>query len=260
NASDLDIIYLFTTPEADQSDGPKPLGPANYFNRLANRVTAALSVATPAGPLYDIDTRLRPQGSKGMLAVSLDAFADYQRNEAWTWEHMALSRARPVFGSKKARSTAAGLIAEVLQRPYEPQELVDAAVKMREEISRHKPASGPLDVKLGEGGLVDLEFSVHVLQLARKSGLTPKLEQAVEQLAKDDFIEPKVVAAQHLLTQMLVTIRLVAPETTSPSEESCNLMARACGAASWKELLARHDEARQSISELWHRVKEGNLG
>ena len=260
NASDLDIIYLFTTPQADQSDGPKPLGPANYFNRLANRITAALSVATPAGPLYDVDTRLRPQGSKGMLAVSLDAFADYQRNEAWTWEHMALTRARPVFGSQEARAAAAGLIAEVLQRPYHPTELVAAAVKMREEISRHKPASGPLDVKLGEGGLVDLEFSVHVLQLARKSGLTPNLERAVEQLANDSFIETKIVQAQHLLTQMLVTIRLVAPETTSPSEESCNLMARACGAASWKELLARHDEARQSISELWHRVKEGNLG
>jgi len=148
----------------------------------------------------------------------------------------------------------------VLQRPYDPLELVAAAVKMREEISRHKPASGPLDVKLGDGGLVDLEFSVHVLQLARKSGLDPSLEQAVEQLAEDGFIETKVVHAQHLLTQMLVTIRLVAPETASPSEESCDLMARACGTDSWKELLARHGEARQSISELWNRVKEGNLG
>ena len=219
-----------------------------------------MSVATPAGPLYEVDTRLRPQGSKGMLVVSLDAFADYQRSEAWTWEHMALTRARPVFGSDAARSAAAGLVAEILQRPYDPAELVAAAVKMRDEIARHKPPSGPLDVKLGEGGLVDLEFSVHVLQLARKSGLEPRLEQAVEQLASDDFIDASIVSAQHLLTQMLVTIRLVAPETTSPSEESCELMARACGSGSWNELLARHDEARHSVSKLWNRVKGGDLG
>ena len=84
----------------------KPLGPNDYFNRLASRVTAALSVPTAAGPLYEVDTRLRPEGAKGMLVVSLDAFERYQREEAWTWEHMALCRARPVFGSPKRRGRA----------------------------------------------------------------------------------------------------------------------------------------------------------
>ena len=259
NASDLDIIYLFTEPEAEQSDGPKPLGPANYFNRLANRVTAALSVPTSAGPLYDVDTRLRPQGSKGMLAVSLEAFAAYQRTEAWTWEHMALARARPVFGSDHARERASALIAEILNRPADAREVVADAVKMRDEIARHKPPSGPLDVKLGPGGLIDLEFSVHVLQLVNKAGLHPRLETAVNELAADGFIDPNIVSAQRLLTQMLVTIRLVAPETTTPSDESCELMAKACGSDSWNELLACHEEARQSVSALWERVKEGKL-
>jgi glutamate-ammonia-ligase adenylyltransferase len=256
NASDLDIIYLFTDPQADQSDGPKPLGPANYFNRLANRVTAALSVPTPAGPLYDVDTRLRPQGSKGMLVVSFEAFAEYQRKEAWTWEHMALARARPVFGSKEARAKASALIDEILRRPYDRAVLAADAAKMREEISRHKPASGPLDTKLGPGGLVDLEFAIHVLQLAHKEGLDPSLENAVELLAKANLVEANIIGAQRLLTEMLITIRLAAPQTTTPSEESCELMARACGAESWSELLARHDEARQSISALWEKVKE----
>jgi glutamate-ammonia-ligase adenylyltransferase len=259
NASDLDIIYLFTDPEAEQSDGPKPLGPANYFNRLSNRVTAALSVPTSSGPLYDVDTRLRPQGSKGMLTVSLEAFAAYQRKEAWTWEHMALARARPVFGSNQARERAAALIAEILNRPADAQAVVTDAVKMRDEIARHKPPSGPLDVKLGPGGLIDLEFSVHVLQLANKAGLHPRLEMAVSELVADGLIDAKIVLAQRLLTQMLVTIRLVAPETTTPSDESCELMAKACGSDSWNALLARHDEARQSVSALWKRVKEGKL-
>lgn len=259
NASDLDIIYLFTNPEAEASDGPKPLGPANYFNRLANRVTAALSVATAAGPLYDVDTRLRPQGAQGMLAVSLDAFAGYQRKEAWTWEHMALTRARPVFGSQQARKQVSAILSDVLHQPYNADKLVADAVKMREDIARHKPPSGPLDVKLGEGGLIDLEFAVHILQLATKVGLQPRLEGALGALAEEALADSNIVSAQHLLTNMLITIRLVAPETTSPSEESCEVMAHACGAESWSELLVRHDEARQCISALWKRVKGGKI-
>lgn len=259
DASDLDLIYTFTTPGAERSDGKKPLGPADYFNRLGNRVSAALSVPTPAGPLYDVDTRLRPQGAKGMLVVSSDAFASYQRNEAWTWEHMALTRARPLFGSRQARADAEALIAEILNRPHDPARLVADAVRMREEIARHKPPSGPLDVKLGDGGLVDLEFAIHLLQLTHKVGLDPRLETAAQALADVGLIDTKIVAAQHLLTEMLITIRLVAPETTNPSEESCELMARACGCESWDELLARHDDARESVASLWKRMKGGNL-
>ena len=257
NASDLDLIYLFTDPTAERSDGPKPLGPADYFNRLANRVTAALSVPTAAGPLYDVDTRLRPQGAKGMLAVSLGAFAEYQRSEAWTFEHMALARARPVFGSGAARERARSLIAAILNGPHESAKLVADAARMREEIARHKPPAGPLDVKLGPGGLVDLEFAVHVLQLTNKVGLDPRLETAVEQLASAGHFDEKVVEAQKLLTRILVAIRLLSPETASPTEESRALLARACGASGWPELLARHDEARQSISTLWEKLKEG---
>ena len=100
-------------------------------------MTAALSVSTAAGPLYDVDTRLRPEGAKGMLAVSLDAFAAYQRQEAWTWEHMALCRARPVFGSDSARAQAADLIAEILRRPRDDHQIAADAVKMRAEIDAH---------------------------------------------------------------------------------------------------------------------------
>jgi glutamate-ammonia-ligase adenylyltransferase len=257
NASDLDIIYLFTNPEAEASDGPKPLGPANYFNRLANRVTAALSVPTSSGPLYEVDTRLRPQGSKGMLVVSLDAFAEYQRDQAWTWEHMALTRARPVFGSEEAKASLRGIIAEILNQPFDPGKLVADAVKMRSEMARHKPPSGPLDVKLGEGGLVDLEFAVQILQLSKKNAFDPRLEHAVEMLADSGLIDRNIVGAQKLLTKMLISLRLLAPETANPSEESRELMARACGFDGWSALLARHDEARQSVSALWQRVKEG---
>ncbi len=257
HASDLDIIYLFTKPNSDTSDGPKPLGPANYFNRLANRVTAALSVQTPAGPLYDVDTRLRPQGAQGMLVVSLEAFAEYQRDEAWTWEHMALARARPLFGSDTACAEVSSLVDGILERPHDRERLVADAVEVRAEMARHKPPSGPLDVKLGEGGLVDLEFAVHVLQLLHKTALDPSLERALEQLEEQGFVEENVVLAQRLLTKMLVMMRLIASDGRPPGDESGELMAMACGADSWNELLARHDEARQSISAFWTEVREG---
>src|SRR5205823_1435746 len=117
HASDLDIVYLHTAEQGGRSDGPKPLGPNDYFNRLASRVTAALSVPTAAGPLYEVDTRLRPEGAKGMLVVSLEAFERYQHEHAWTWEHMALCRARPMLGSSEAKVRAAMVIENVLRMP-----------------------------------------------------------------------------------------------------------------------------------------------
>jgi glutamate-ammonia-ligase adenylyltransferase len=257
HASDLDIVYLHTAQAGIVSDGPKPLGPNDYFNRLANRVTAALSVPTAAGRLYDVDTRLRPEGVKGMLVVSLEAFERYQRDEAWTWERMALTRARPVFGSDAARARTSALIDEFLRLPRNPANVLRDAVKMRSEINRYKPPHGDLDVKLGPGGLVDLEFSVQVLQLTRQIGLDPRLGVALEQLASEGLIERTVISAQQLLTRMLVMMRLVAPGNMKPTTETCQLVAEACGAASWDELLAEHDAARQSIAALWNGIKQG---
>ena len=258
HASDLDIIYLHTLSGGGTSDGRKPLGPNDYFNRLARRVTAALSVPTAAGPLYDVDTRLRPEGAKGMLAVSLDAFERYQREEAWTWEHMALCRARPVFGSEDARRRAAKIIDDVLRMPRDRGQIVRDAAKMRADMARHKPPQGPLDVKLGPGGLVDLEFAVHVLQLTTHVGLNTRLEDAVDALADASLVEANVVEALRLLSRMLVMMRLVAPGDVKPTPDTWQLVAEACAAATWDELLAEHDAARHRIAGLWTGIKEGS--
>jgi glutamate-ammonia-ligase adenylyltransferase len=257
HASDLDLIYLHTAEPGGASDGKRPLGPNDYFNRLGNRVTAALSVPTAAGPLYEVDLRLRPEGAKGMLVVSLRAFEQYQREHAWTWEHMALCRARPVFGSPEVRARAEATIGGILRARHDPQKVIADAVKMRAEMERHKPARSPLDVKLGPGGLVDLEFFVHVLQLTRQVALSPRLEVALEALAAEGLVSENVVASQKLLTRMLVMMRLVAPGDVKPTADTWQLVAEACGAANWNELLAEHDAARQSISELWDSIKQG---
>ena len=256
HASDLDIIYLHTAQQGGVSDGARPLGPNDYFNRLTSRVTAALSAPTAAGPLYEVDTRLRPEGAKGMRVVSLEAFERYQREQAWTWEHMALCRARPLFGSSDGKARVATVIDNVLRMPRDFAKVVGDAAQMRGEIERHKPPHSPLDVKLGPGGLVDLEFAVQVLQLTRHVGLSTRLEDALEALAAESLVEANIVDALKLLSRMLVMMRLVAPGDVKPTPDTWQLVAEACGAASWDGLLAEHDAARQRIAALWDGIKQ----
>jgi glutamate-ammonia-ligase adenylyltransferase len=257
HASDLDLIFVYDAPEGAQSEHARPLTAADYYNRLARRVVAALSVPTAAGPLYEVDTRLRPQGEQGMLAVSLPGFAAYQRSEAWTWEHMALCRARPLTGSADARNKVVETIRAVLAMPRDPTRMRADAAAMRSDMAKHKPAWGPLDVKLGEGGLVDLEFAVHTLQLTTGQGLDPRLEVAIADLGKAGPLESAQVDADlRLLSRILVCLRLLAPgqvKLTAPTEE---LLARLCGQGDWDALVAAMAAARQRISALWARVKE----
>jgi glutamate-ammonia-ligase adenylyltransferase len=254
HASDLDLVYLFTSDHLAESDGRKPLGATQYFNRLAQRVTAALSVPTAAGPLYEVDTRLRPSGAQGLLAVSLDSFARYQREGAWTWEHMALARARPVFGSEGAREALDMIIADTLGRERDIATLFADAVRMRGDIARHKPPAGHLDVKLMEGGLIDLEFVVHTTQLAHRTGFDPRLGESIDALVKAGLLVPSLRGAHDLLTRMLVTMRLVSPNAEEPSPAAREAIARACGIPDWRALLAALDDARQSVSQAWRGI------
>ena len=209
---------------------------------------------TAAGPLYDVDTRLRPSGSDGPLAVSLDGFARYQAEDAWTWEHMALTRARPVYGSAAARAETQAIIDQVLCRPRNAAALTADAAKMRADMATHKPPKGPLDVKLAQGGLVDLEFLTHVTQLREAQGLTPFLSEAIAALADKGLLDAKMPAAHALLTRMLVAVRLMAPNLQDPPVTTRPVIARACGLADWDSLLAELDRTRQSVAREWGRI------
>ena len=254
HASDLDLVFLFTGDFLAESDGPKALGATTYFNRLAQRVSAALSVATASGPLYAVDTRLRPSGTQGLLAVSLDSFRRYEDEQAWTWEHMALTRARPVFGSAAGRTAAAAVIAEVLGRTRDAARLTADAAEMRGQIARHKPAAGPYDVKLIEGGLVDAEFAVHLLQLRERSGQGADVGEAATELERAGLLAPGFADAVALLTRMLIVLRLVASDGAAPAPASCGLVAQACGQEDWAGLERAYAAARGLIAAEWRRV------
>ncbi len=254
HASDLDLVFLFSGAFGVESDGPRPLGATQYFNRLAQRVINALSVRTASGPLYDVDTRLRPSGSQGLLAVNFDSFRRYQREAAWAWEHLALTRARPIFGSPAARAELSAIIAEVLLAERDSEALTEAAVAMRADIARHKKPNGDLDVKLVPGGLIDLEFLVHVSQFRHRSAFVPDLGEAIDRLVAEGVLTPDLRAAHDLLTRYLVVSRLVAPGADAPAPEAEGLVARVCGAANWPDLLARIADARHSIGTAWGAV------
>jgi len=257
HASDLDLIYVFTGDYRAESNGNKPLGAVLYYNRLAQRVTGALSVATASGPLYEIDTRLRPSGTQGPLSVSLDGFARYQRESAWTWEHMALTRARPVFGTARARSAVQAVIDTVLRGDRPKRDVAAEAMAMRADMAKHKPPVGPLDAKLLPGGLVDLEFAVHILQLGRLTGFDTNLAHAIAALAKEGLVPPALIEADAVLTRLLVTLRLVAPDAAIPPPATRKLIARALGIADWDAVVASFAATRQEVQDVLARVATG---
>lgn len=259
HASDLDIIYLFSGQSGAESDGERPLGGTHYYNRLAQRLSAALSVPTAHGALYEVDTRLRPQGAQGPLAVTLDAFEKYQREAAWTWEHMALTRARVLVGSEQVRQAIGAIIATVLTQQRDIDVLRTDVLKMRAEMAQHKAAAGPLDVKLLRGGLVDLEFAIHYLQLRSRVGLDPDLGRAVDDLIESDYLPVGMRQAHDFMTRLLVSARLLAPDLSEPPAAAASALAKACGCDGYGELLERLAIARQSVAAVWEDIFDERL-
>ena len=254
HASDLDLIYLFTGEHAAESDGPRPLGATLYFNRLAQRVSAALSVPTAEGALYQVDTRLRPSGAQGPLAVSFGSFDRYQNELAWTWEHMALTRARPLFGPPVGQAKLAAIIAGVLRKPRDAAQLKQDVLAMRAEIARHKPAKGPLDAKLARGGLVDVEFLVHYLQLREGVGLVPDLAQAIAALVGTGLLPEAINSAHIMMSRLLIAVRLLAPDAATPPPAARAVLAKACGSRDWDAVVVSLTEARAAVRAAWAEV------
>jgi glutamate-ammonia-ligase adenylyltransferase len=189
-----------------------------------------------------------------LLAVNYASFAQYQREQAWTWEHMALIRARPVFGSPAARTAISEIISEVLNAPREPEKLRRDVLDMRARMAGHKHAKGPLDAKLLRGGLVDLEFVVHYLQLRERAGLTPDLHAAVVQLVEANWLAPAMIAAHDFLTRLLFAARLLAPDANAPPLPARAALAKACGCGDWGEVLRNLAAARQMVAADWTSV------
>ncbi len=248
HASDLDVVFMFSGDPEGESDGRRPLGVTHYYQRLAQRVIAALSVPTATGALYEVDTRLRPSGAQGLLAVPVASFMRYQREDAWTWEHMALCRARVVYGDGAALE---GDIRRFLAEPRDMARLSADLLEMRATMAQHKPPAGPLDIKLVRGGLVDIEFLVHGLQLRHGTALVPSVAEALRLLVAQGHLPETIIAAHDLFTRLLVTLRLVSPDSSLPPSSSRAIVAAAAHEAGWDQLLADLASARRQVADCW---------
>lgn len=167
--SDLDLVFLHDqAPGCEGSDGKRPLDAGRYYARLAQKVMSLLGAVTAGGRLYDTDVRLRPDGGKGALVSSLASYREYQRERAWTWEHQALVRARAVAGDASLMADFAAVRAATLGRAREREAVVEDVVKMRARMRAELDRSdaGRLDLKQGQGGIVDLEFLLQTGVLA----------------------------------------------------------------------------------------------
>ncbi|WP_144378579.1 bifunctional [glutamine synthetase] adenylyltransferase/[glutamine synthetase]-adenylyl-L-tyrosine phosphorylase [Mesorhizobium amorphae] len=193
--SDVDLILLYDHDEqAEESDGEKPLAPSHYFARLTQRLIAAVSAPTAEGVLYELDLRLRPSGNKGPVATHVDAFRKYQRQEAWTWEQMALTRARAVAGDPALCAEIEQEVDNVLAQPRDRAKVAAEAVEMRKLIEEEKPPHDRWDIKLIPGGLIDLEFVAQVATItAQLEGdvRTPGTAQTLARLAPN-FADPEI--------------------------------------------------------------------
>jgi glutamate-ammonia-ligase adenylyltransferase len=165
-ASDLDLIVIYDfDAAATLSSGLKPLAATQYYTRYTQRLISAFTSQTAEGKLYDVDMRLRPSGQKGPVATQLSSFIDYQNGSAWTWEHLALTRARVVSGPAPLRAAVEKAVREVLTRPRDRAKIAADVRDMRSRIEKEKGTKDIWDLKQVRGGLVDLEFIAQHLQL-----------------------------------------------------------------------------------------------
>jgi glutamate-ammonia-ligase adenylyltransferase len=265
-ASDLDLITVYDFEgESGQSQGPKSLPGSQYYTRFTQRLIAALSAQTAEGSLYQVDMRLRPSGSQGPVATKLASFIDYQRNSAWTWEHLALTRARIVSGPPELRQTIERTIAEVLHRKRDRAQVAADVRVMRNKIEEEKGTRDIWDLKHVRGGLIDIEFLTQFLQVVSAHehpevldqnivGALNKLVQAgVITLAQAEVLVPAATLYQGL-TQCL---RLCLDKPFVPEEAPRalkDLLARASDMPDFATLEGMLKDTLGAVHELYERI------
>jgi glutamate-ammonia-ligase adenylyltransferase len=165
-SSDLDLMLIYDSqPGTENSSGAKPLSVNQYFTRLTQRLINSITAPTGEGVLFEVDMRLRPSGSQGPVATSLESFRDYQKNSAWTWEKLALTRARVVSGDTDLAQTISKAIAASLCAERDDATTRQDVLDMRRLMVKEQGSSGLWDIKRARGGLVEVEFIAQFLQL-----------------------------------------------------------------------------------------------
>jgi glutamate-ammonia-ligase adenylyltransferase len=268
-SSDLDLILIYDFDhETPDSDGPRPLQGAQYFARLTQRLISAFTTRTNYGVLYEVDMRLRPSGRAGPLASRLDSFAEYQDREAWTWEHMALTRARVISASPEFRAKIEAVMRDVLTRPRDRAVIASDVAEMRRAIALEKGEADIWDLKYAAGGMIDIEFIAQYLQLVHAAAQPEILDVGTLQVldhaarlgllpaAAAEVLRP-AARLYHDLTQI---VRLCVTGKFKPEaagEDLLRVLARAGDAPDFSSLEARVRETQGEVRRVFGEVVEG---
>ncbi len=268
-SSDLDLILLYDfDADAPDSDGQKSLQGAHYFARFTQRLISAFTTRTNYGVLYAIDMRLRPSGRAGPLASHINSFAEYQEHEAWTWEHMALTRARVISASPAFRERIEQVIRDALTRPRDQASVANDVADMRRAIAQEKGEADHWDLKHAAGGTVDIDFIAQYLQLVHAAAKPEILNVSTLQVldkAEELAVLPHAAAEvlrsaarlYHDLTQIL---RLCVTGKFNPAaagDDLLQVMARAGDAPDFSSLEARVKETQAEVRRIFRSVVEG---
>ena len=269
--SDLDLIFVYDIPPGmEASDGARPLAPIQYYTRLSAKIVTALTAHTNEGALYEVDMRLRPSGRAGPLANSLEGFETYHAQSAWTWEHMALSRARVIHGPPGLVERLTDIVTTTLCRPRDPNALVRDVADMRDRIARHAPPKSRWDFKHLPGGLFDIDFVAQYLALRhaaeRPDILDPHPGELLRRAAGAGLLDlddsERLRTTRTLLTDVQSLLRLTLDGDESTFDESAapegqrRLIAATEGAADLADLQARLAAETAAARAIYRRLVE----
>ena len=266
SSSDLDMILVYKCAGGkDVSDGSSPLPASQYFLRLSQKLISGLTKLTSEGQLFKVDMRLRPSGSKGPLASEFGGFLDYHGKSAWTWEHMALTRARVVAGPIELKTLVERGIREILSLRRDQDKLATAVAEMRVRIDEEHRTNDPWNVKYVEGGLVDIEFIVQFLQLGHACDhpeiLNQNLITSLTRIAKAGLVSSAdaglMIGATRLMQRVQSILRLTIGESrfgdTAP-EGLRRVLARAGESADFQAVYAKLLTTQGQIRELFKKL------
>jgi glutamate-ammonia-ligase adenylyltransferase len=268
-SSDLDLILLYDfDSEHPDSDGPRSLHGAQYFARFTQRLISAFTTRTNYGVLYEVDMRLRPSGRAGPVASHVASFAEYQEREAWTWEHMALTRARVISSSPDLRARIEKIICEVLTRPREPAGVAQDVAEMRRAIALEKGEDDVWDLKYAAGGLLDIDFVAQYLQLVHAADQPDILDvstlHVLDHAARIGVLPPSAAeilrSAAHLYHDLTQILRLCVSERFKPEsagEDLLRVLTRAGDAPDFSSLEARVKETESEVRRVFYEIVEG---
>lgn len=254
--SDLDLIVIYDPEDVESSDGRRPLPARTYYARLTQALVTALSAPTAEGRLYEVDMRLRPSGNQGPVATSWSAFRTYQRSEAWTWEHMALTSARPVAGPQNLCDDVANFRSDLLGEPGDAARILHEVAEMRARIAAAKGEGQGWDLKVGRGHTQEIELLAQAGALASgcptssvAKGLKGAL--AVGWLTADQ--SETLTEVWSLFWRFTVTARLLTDQPVDPDtlgRGGCDLLRRDSGAADWQALRDTLAERRETAAAI----------